>query len=66
MKEIRELKERLVELITNYPNRVIGAIIGFLAGILLVIIVKLFGFFGGLFIILCVGIGFLIGKKKGR
>ncbi|MDI6703636.1 MAG: DUF2273 domain-containing protein [bacterium] len=64
MKEIEKIRRRLTELMAKYPNRFIGAIIGFLAGLLLIVVIKLLGFFGALFIVVCIGVGFLIGKKR--
>lgn len=64
MKEVKVIKERFTQLVAKYPNRFIGAIIGFLSGLLLVIIIRFFGFLGALFIVLCIGAGFLIGKKR--
>jgi len=55
----KELFNELTEYIKENKGKVLGGFIGFLIGILILII----GFFKTLFIVLCTGIGLIIGSK---
>lgn len=53
------LGEIIKNLITNHQGKCLGVIIGLIFGLL---IVK-FGFIAGLFLIICILIGYFIGKR---
>jgi uncharacterized membrane protein len=57
-----KLKEILSETITNYPARMIGALVGFLVGLLIILL----GLKEVLIIAIFVLAGFFIGKLRER
>ncbi len=57
---IKEKIMRFLEALGDRKGRTIGAIIGFIIAILVLII----GFFRTLFIVLCTWLGYYIGKKS--
>lgn len=54
-----ELLTHLIEKIVRHRGKVAGAAIGLVAGLMIV----LFGVIKSLFILLCVGVGYLIGSR---
>jgi uncharacterized membrane protein len=57
-----KFKEILVETVTNYPARMIGALLGFLVGLLIILL----GLKEVLIIAIFVLAGFFIGKLRER
>ena len=60
MQSSMKWKEYLIELFSNNQGKFLGAIIGLFVGVLILWI----GFFKSVFIVICVLIGYYIGKKK--
>ncbi|MGE5474617.1 MAG: DUF2273 domain-containing protein [Ignavibacteriales bacterium] len=52
-------KEKLLEYYENHKGEVIGTSIG----VLFAVLVLVFGFFSMLFVVICAGIGWYLGKK---
>lgn len=60
MPEVSRLnKERILEYYENHKGEVIGASLG----VLFAVLVLVFGFFSMLFVIICAGVGWYLGKK---
>jgi uncharacterized membrane protein len=51
--------EIIEQLFNRRRGKVVGAILGLLVGVLLIV----FGFWKGIFIILCIGVGYLWGRR---
>jgi uncharacterized membrane protein len=51
--------EVILDLLDHHQGRVIGCLLGLLFGLLLII----FGLWKGLFIIICICLGYLLGKR---
>lgn len=52
-------RKLLEEIWQNHSGKIIGVVLGFTLGLFII----LFGFFRTFFILLCVGAGFLVGKR---
>lgn len=55
----RSFSEILQYLLENHLGKVLGLLLGFAVGILII----LFGFWKSIFIIICVTVGYLLGKR---
>lgn len=56
---LQELTRRLIELLARHPGKVIGAALGFFAGLLVI----LFGVLRTLFLIACILVGLYLGAR---